>query len=468
MPKEQFHTNNWLFHRYGFSSVEILLSVALFSIIVFSFMVAYLYGEESSVLAGNRARAVLLAQEGLEAVRNMRDGNFDTLVDGSYGLAVATGTWIFSGSSDVTGIFTRTISIASLDANRKHVTSTVTWQQNAQRTGSVSLATRLMYWMKFAIGNWANPNTLASSVNISGNNDGLRVALQGNYAYLVRNGGTPNFAIINISNPSSTSLSGSLSLSGTPDRIFVSGNYAYIASSDNASELQVVNVSNPASPSLVGSYNASGNANAHGFFISGTRGYLVRDSSANDELIILDMSDPTTPALLGSLNLGNTGYQVAVVSSTAYIASSDNASELQVVNVSNPASPALVGSLNLAGNTDAITVATFSTRVILGQGSNMNIVNVTTSTSPALLGTYAAGGTVNDVFVGNDNTYVFLATANGANEFQVVNITTSTSPVLVGGFNAGGTLSGIAWDGSTDYAYGASADNSNEFSVFSP
>ncbi len=467
MRRERFHID-FLFFRRGFSSVEILLSVALFSIIVFSFMVAYLYGEESTSLAGNRARAVLLAQEGLEAVRNMRDSDFNSLIDGSYGLAVATGTWIFSGSSDTTGIFTRTITIGSLDVNRKHVTSTVTWQQNAQRTGSVSMATRLMYWMKFVIGDWTNPNTLASSVNISGNNDGLHLALQGNYAYLVRNGGTPNFAVINISNPSSTSLSGSLSLSGTPDRISVSGNYAYIASSDNASEVQVVDISNPSSPSLVGSYNAPGNADGNDIFVSGLRGYLVRDSSANNELVILDLTNPLTPTLLGSLDLGSTGYQVAVVSSTAYIASSDNASELQVVNVANPAVPALVGSLNLAGNTDALTLAAFSARVVIGQGSNMNIVNTTTSTIPALLGTYAAGGTVNDVFIGNENTYAFLATGSGTNEFQVITITTSTSPVLVGGFNAGGTLNGIVWDVSTDYAYGASADNANEFSVFSP
>ena len=134
----------------GFGLVEVLLAIALLGLLFTIFAGVYLYGQESSVLAGNRQRAVLIAEEGLEAVRNIRDegaeGSFEALAPGTYGLAVVSGQWAFAGSSDTTGIYTRQIVISDVDTNRKDVVSTVSWQQNAQRTGSVAFATRLTNW----------------------------------------------------------------------------------------------------------------------------------------------------------------------------------------------------------------------------------------------------------------------------------------------------------------------------------
>jgi hypothetical protein len=89
-----------------------------------------------------------LAEEGLEAVRNLRDGTFTNLTSGTYGLAISNGKWMLSGSSDTTGIFTRQITVSSLDAQRKQITSTVTWQQTPQRTGTVTLTGTLTNWQR--------------------------------------------------------------------------------------------------------------------------------------------------------------------------------------------------------------------------------------------------------------------------------------------------------------------------------
>lgn len=129
----------------GFQLVEVMLSCALLGVLVTALTGAYLYGQESTRLAGNRVQALLLAEEGLEAVRNIRDAAFDDLADGTFGID-STSTWGFSGTSDVTDIFTRTVTIASLDAERKSALVTVTWQQNAQRTGSITLETQLTDW----------------------------------------------------------------------------------------------------------------------------------------------------------------------------------------------------------------------------------------------------------------------------------------------------------------------------------
>lgn len=130
----------------GFSTIEALLASTILILIVTAFMGAYIYGSESTALAGQRARATFLAEEGLEASRSIRNSGFANLSNGNHGVGVSGGIYTFSGTSDTTDIFTRAITISTIDANRKQIVSAVTWQQNLQRTGSVSLITYLTNW----------------------------------------------------------------------------------------------------------------------------------------------------------------------------------------------------------------------------------------------------------------------------------------------------------------------------------
>ena len=143
MKKEYLHINK------GFSLIEVLLTISIFSMFMVALIGVLSIGEESSSLAGKRIQAVYLAEEGLEALRNIRDENFINLVNGSYGLVKIGNQWNFSALPDVTGIFTRTINISTVNANIKLVTSTITWQQNLQRNGSVILTTYLTNWKPF-------------------------------------------------------------------------------------------------------------------------------------------------------------------------------------------------------------------------------------------------------------------------------------------------------------------------------
>lgn len=156
MPKEWSATN-----QAGFSLVEVILSSAVFVLLVTALVGAYLYGQEATALAGNRARAVMFAEEGLEAVRNIRDPAFANLTNGTYGLATTSNQWNFSGSSDVNGMFTRQVTIGTVTANEKQMSSSVSWTQNAQRAGSVTLTTYLTNWIGPANGG-APPTTCAA------------------------------------------------------------------------------------------------------------------------------------------------------------------------------------------------------------------------------------------------------------------------------------------------------------------
>ncbi len=144
--------DNWIINMNskGFSTIEALLSSSILVLIVTAFMGAFIYGSESTALAGQRARATFLAEEGLEVSRNLRDDGFSNLVNGTHGLAISGNLWDFSDNPDTTdGFYTRQIVISTAGTNRKQVASTVTWQQNVQRTGSVSLTTYLTNWQPF-------------------------------------------------------------------------------------------------------------------------------------------------------------------------------------------------------------------------------------------------------------------------------------------------------------------------------
>ncbi len=130
--------------------MEAILATTIFALIVTVLAGSIIQGRESAALAGDRARATMLAEEGLEVARNIRDSGYSNLINGTHGLAIVGNEWVFSGTSDTTGIFTRELSVSQIDADRKEVSSIVTWQQNPQRTGNVTAITRLTNWQSVA------------------------------------------------------------------------------------------------------------------------------------------------------------------------------------------------------------------------------------------------------------------------------------------------------------------------------
>ena len=130
----------------GFLLIEVILSISVFVLFITAFAGVLYYGLQSSTLAGDRSRAIMVAEEGQEAVRSIKNVNFANLIDGTYGLSYSNNAWVFASSSDVFGIFTRQVIISTIDSNRKNSIVTVTWQQTPARTGSVSTQARLSNW----------------------------------------------------------------------------------------------------------------------------------------------------------------------------------------------------------------------------------------------------------------------------------------------------------------------------------
>lgn len=458
----------------GFSIIEALLAGSLLSIVVAGLFASIISGQESARLSGERVRASYLAEEGIEAVRSIRDAAFTNFADGTYGLGISGNQYTLTGTSDTTGAFTRSILIGTVDSDTKSVISTVTWQQNLQRSGSVSLETRITNWLAAkpqVLGDWSQPSE-ESTFDVSGGQDGLKIATSGNYAYMVRAGGNPDFFVFDITNPASPAQIGSLNVAGSPTNIVVSGNYAYVTSTQNNAELQIIDITNPASPAAAGSYNAPGNADANGLFVNGSTVYFVRTASTSNEFFIVNASVPTVPALLGSMSLADAGNEVVVLGATAYVASAGNGNELVAINITNPAAPSQIGTLNVAGNNDALTITGFNTTVLLGtDDGRLAIINVANPASPSLLSTFTVqtSGVLSDIDLGRSNTYAFTASTDSGNpEFQVVDITDTSNPILYGSVDLTFPLSGVVYSATLDRAVIAASNNTEEFKIMKP
>jgi Tfp pilus assembly protein PilV len=129
----------------GFSVVEVLLAATVFGFLVTGLCGAIIYGRQGTANAGDRSRAVFLAEGGCEAVRNIRDAGYANLTNGTFGLVASGSHWVLSGSSDTIGIYTRQITITELDSNRKRITCTVSWNSGGA-VRSTSVNTRLTNW----------------------------------------------------------------------------------------------------------------------------------------------------------------------------------------------------------------------------------------------------------------------------------------------------------------------------------
>jgi len=388
----------------------------------------------------------------------------------TFGLAQVSNQWAFSGTSDITGIYTRQIAIAAAGTNRKTVTSTVTWPKVGGGTGSVTVTSQLVNWAA-ATKLWTNA-TLAGSADVTGTNNGIKTASVGDYAYTVLNAAASNFTISNVSNPSAPTTSSTITLAGTPTNIFVSGNYAYITNASDTAELQVVDISNPALPVLKASVDMVGAGNGLGVYVSGNYAYVTRatDATTNaNELTVVNVTTPISPTVAGGYNSALTFNEVYVSGTNAYVATSSTATEMQIFNVTTPAVPTLTSSYNAPTTNTALAIAGFGNTVLLGTGVTLNLVNVTTPATPVSLGSFTAAGTVNDVDFDITNKFAFLGSTGTAAEFQVVNISTPATPALAKTIDVPGTLStigGVSYNTSLDIVVGASAADTQEVMAF--
>lgn len=467
MPKE------WLTTKIrGFSLIEALLAATVFGMVATAVIGGIVYGRAATAQSGDRARAVMLAEEGIEAMRNIRDAGFSNLVDGTYGLAQSGNQWVTSGSSDVNGIYTRQVTVATVDSVRKNITTTVSWA-NGSVSRQTQVASRLANWRAAIIPpvSWSNA-TVAGSHVMNNNVTGRRVDSQGDYAYVVATSGTPNFFIYNISNPAAPSLVGSLTVSASAINVAVEGNYAYIATTNNNIEMQIINVTNPASPTIAGSFNSSGSADGYGIRVSGNYVYLSRlTNSGVQEFQVINVTVKNSPTLAGSYSLAQNMRDLCLAGTHAYVVTDSDTQEVLVINISNPATPTLTTSVNLTGTTNPTAISCYGTTAFIGHGNVLRALNITTPSAPVAAGTLTTTGSgiINDLTTNGSN-IVFMGTASASAEFQAVNSANISSLAILSTVDVSGTstINGLAFNSMLNVVPAVSISTTQEFLVFKP
>ena len=135
-------------NKKGFTIIEVLIACAIMSLITISLMSAATRGIELSNRALRQVQAGLLLEEGVEAVKSIRDADWNNIsglsLDTNYYLSfdVNTNTWVLNDTVEVIDeIFTRIVvfsevyrdnnddiaSTGTLDDGTKQVSVTVSW-----------------------------------------------------------------------------------------------------------------------------------------------------------------------------------------------------------------------------------------------------------------------------------------------------------------------------------------------------
>lgn len=449
----------------AFSLVEILLAVSLFSFLVLGFGSALSYTLDSTKISSYKTKAIFLMDEGLEAVRSIRNDNYAALVDGTYGLSNSTGKWLFIPTQEAIGAYKRTIQITPVDANTKQIISTVTWPTIFGVNGSVSTSMYLSDINRVVpLTNWNSP-ILAHVLNLPGNHDGWKVQYNGDYAYLLRQGSTPN--VYTISTVGSPTVLNSATFSGTLWSIHMQGNHAFVTSTDNSMELTVRTAVN-GGVGMATFYNAPGNSDARSVFATTNRAYIGRSFGTDKEFMVLDVtSRSSTPTLLGSIDLSADVIDIVVNGNYAYVITSGVTPQLIVLNISNPASITTVSTLNLPLLQTPNTVTYIGNKVIIGSSNGyLYIYDVTNpTTTPTFLSAFLVGGSVQDIDVDTTNNLVFAVGTNSIMEFQVLDISNPLLVVRRSFVNTAEQLNGVVYDSIKNQIYAGSIQNGGEFII---
>lgn len=143
---------------FGFSLIEVIVSVAIFSIFGVVFLMAIIGSGFDMKNSEDRLVAKYLLLEGQEALHSIRDYDWSNLSAGTYGLSSANGYWELSGSSDSYDKFDRTVTLTYLDDDRFDYTVSVDWESVDGVSSSISSDSRITYWTQAVSVGGGNPN----------------------------------------------------------------------------------------------------------------------------------------------------------------------------------------------------------------------------------------------------------------------------------------------------------------------
>jgi type II secretory pathway pseudopilin PulG len=319
--------------------------------------------------------------------------------------------------------------------------------------------------------------TLIGSANPSGPEDGLSVAVDGNYAYVGREDSNPRdeFIIYDITNPASPSQVGSFDTDADINEIVISGNYAYLATESSTRELDIIDISNKSAPSRAGSLDAPGSEAGLSVAVDGNTAYLGREYSFfGNPFHVIDVTNPAGPTLTGTLSSGSPftefidlivdGNEVYAVNTLDW-----TDQDIYVIDVSTPAAPSTVTTIDPSGFGDGTAIDILDNTLAFvrfgGSPNDVVFIDISTPSSPSETGAVDVGDNVNDIVL-EDEDYMLLVTTENNAEFQRWRITNISNPEKTDEFDLGRDGRALVYDGTN--AHVATESNSAEYQIVGP
>jgi len=427
--------------RGGFLLLDALLGIVVFAFFVGIAGFSLLLSQRIAIRSGDRVRAAMLAREAVEAVRTLRDADFENVVEGQFGLQIGEeGMWEFSGTGSVTEDgFVTAINITELDEDRFEVAATTNWSIGPYRSGDITVTTRLTNWHQVnAIGNWASLSLEGSYIDASNplfNN----VAVSGQYAFVtseVTSGGAGLyvFDISNLAVP--VRKVDTFVLGVAAYQLVVTGDVLYVLTADDASELRAYDISSPETLSqdnLLGTYNLPGSGKGKALALYGDTLFVgAAEDAIQHEFYALDVSNPEGVEFLGSLNDEGGYLDLALHQGYAYVGSSKDVGELTVVDVFDPQDLSVMecSGCNLTDTPDGQAVGAFGEYVILGRSEGdviqelvlFSVAESPTPSPPPQPKYYGTDASIYSLAWDPTGMYVFIATDDSNQELQVIDV----------------------------------------------
>jgi hypothetical protein len=468
--------------RRGSLLLEAIVSIGIFALFLAGIGVSLVLGERSTMAGGDRVRAGFVAEQSLEAVRQMRNVSFSSLTAGTYGVKLVNNAWALTGSSVVsTDGYRSNVTITNQSADWKQVAATVTWNFGQTRSGSLTLQTYVTNWRKpYTIGNWASPS-LQSTVSQSGSPSFQKVVVSGNYAYVSASAGNGLYVydISNLSSP--VRVSSSLSIGSPVYGLAISGTGLLLATGSATQEVQLFDIESPTtltSANLIGTYNLPGSGRARSVALYGDTAYIgATEDPGNPEFFSLAISGTGALSYLDSLTTTGSVLAISLSDGYAYIADAKNSGEFLVVDIFDPAELVYAPGvgMDLDSTEDGIAMSTFGTSALLGRISGTSISEVVlyvigespVPTPPPGPWTQEIAGDANDIASVYGGKYAFIGSSGDPNELRVLDVPkfSSGQAPTVATYNATATIRGLAYDWHFDRLF---AVTSSTFLIFRP
>lgn len=210
----------------------------------------------------------------------------------------------------------------------------------------------------------STPYTQVGYVDGPGSNNADSIFVEGNTGYFIQGDQLHLFDLT--SKSGSRPILGSYTLLNTGVKIFVQGNYAYVIIAGGGVDMQIVDISDPSNMSTVGTANIPSSVNVSDIWVTSdsTRAFIGTDTSSSaSEIYMFDISTKTgTMPLLTEIETNGMSVKdlVTVEDKTRLIATGTGGEEYQVFDTTDELNPAYCGGLNIDSGINGVAAVGFT------------------------------------------------------------------------------------------------------------